>query len=154
MKAFKKTLLAVVVCLAVGLLISAPVTAKTVVTKVEYSFTTSNPCTGAEMLINFQVHTVSQLADNDNRINSKYIQTTKIDAVDADGNIYSGKESISSKFNASKDPGQLVSTFSDKITLKSDAAPDITFTSTFRTVVNAKGEVVVSVSDFEQECTP
>ena len=155
MKTLKNTLLTVVVCLAVGLLLSAPATAKTTVTNGERSYLGVNPCTGVDMLYNFQVHTVNGLVDNDNRKHTIIITTEKIDAEDADGNIYSGKSSRIDRVNVSPDTGQGEGTFTEQVTLTSDTGPDVTITYEDRIVVNAKGEVVIAVAgSVEQECTP
>jgi hypothetical protein len=153
MKTFRKMMLAVVVCLAVGLLLSAPVTAKTTVTDSERSYQGSNPCTGADMLYNYQNHNINGYVEIGNRIHSIHIVIQEIDAEDADGNIYSGKAIFHLQANVSQD--QAEENVTQKVTLMSDTGPDITLTYKERIVINANGDRVIDVPlDVEQECTP
>ena len=155
MKTLKNTLLTVSVCLAVGLLLSAQAIADTTVTKSEFSYLGINPCTEVDMLYNFQVQTIDGFVENGNRSHTTNIVIKKIDAEDADGNIYSGKNISQYKVNFSPDTGQGEGTNTEQTTLTSDTGPDITINYEDRIVINAKGEVVVAISgSVEQDCAP
>jgi hypothetical protein len=152
----KKILITAVVCLAVGLLVSAPVAAKTVVTKIEDEpGLILNDCTGCLIDITLSGVAVSSNVVNDNRVHSAYKQSLKIEGVDqCTGITYSGKLNYNSTANFSLDTPQFVQIFIERFALKSDAGDEIIIKVKSKITVNNNGDVTVNVYDYEFECTP
>jgi hypothetical protein len=152
----KKTLLAVVVCLAVGLLISAPVSAKTVVTKFDdaQAFIV-NECNYCLMDVTCSGIAITSSVANANRSHFTMNQNLKLEAVDqCTGITYSGKANSSYTFNVSLDTPQLENTVGQRIKLKSDAGDELIVKFKSKTTINTNGDVTVLINDYSFECTP